>query len=92
MSTLCNPMAALSMGFSRQGNWRGLPFSSPGDLPNPETEPTSPALQVDSSPLSHLANHMLGSPKADAEMGTSKQCVYLEEHLDSVPTEGRERR
>ena len=37
-----------SMGFSRQENWRGLPFPSPGDLPNPETEPRSPASQADS--------------------------------------------
>ena len=28
-----------SMGFSRQEYWSGLPFPSPGDLPNPETEP-----------------------------------------------------
>ncbi|ELR57742.1 hypothetical protein M91_00668, partial [Bos mutus] len=33
--------APLSMGFSRQECWNGLPFPSPGDLPNPETEPTS---------------------------------------------------
>ena len=36
-----------SMGFSRQENWSvlsGLPFPSPGDLPNPRTEPGSPAL------------------------------------------------
>ena len=34
---------ALSMGFSRQEYWSGLPFPSPGDLPNPGTEPESPA-------------------------------------------------
>ena len=33
--------APLSMGFSRQEYWSGLPFHSPGDLPNPGTEPTS---------------------------------------------------
>ena len=32
-----------SMGFSRQGYWSGLPFPSPGDLPNPGIEPGSPA-------------------------------------------------
>ena len=31
-------------GFPRQGYWSGLPFPSPGDLPDPETEPASPAL------------------------------------------------
>ena len=40
--------APLSMGFSRQEDWNGLPFTSPGDLPNPGMEPRSPALQVDS--------------------------------------------
>ena len=38
------------MGFSRQGYWSGLPFPSPGDLPNPGIEPGSPALQADSLP------------------------------------------
>ena len=33
-----------SMGLSRQEYWRGLPFPSPGDFPNPGTEPESPAL------------------------------------------------
>ena len=33
--------APLSMGFSRQEYWSGLPFSSPADLPNPGIEPTS---------------------------------------------------
>ena len=35
------------MGFSRQEYWSGLPFPSPGDLPDPGIEPTSPTLQVD---------------------------------------------
>ena len=38
------------MGFSRQEYWSGLPFPSPGDLPNPAIKPGSPALQADSSP------------------------------------------
>ena len=37
----------LFMGFSRQEYWSGLPFPSPLDLPNPGTEPRSPALQAD---------------------------------------------
>ena len=40
--------APLSMGFSRQEYWSGLPSPSPGDLPDPGTEPGSPALQADS--------------------------------------------
>ena len=49
-------LAILSIGFSMQEYWHGLPFPSPGDLLNPRIEPTAPmgpALQVDSLPLSH---------------------------------------
>ena len=35
------------MGFSRQEYWSGLPFPSPGELPDPGIEPGSPALQAD---------------------------------------------
>ena len=45
--------APLSMGFSRQQYWSGLPCLPPGDIPDPGIEPASPALQVDSLPLSH---------------------------------------
>ena len=38
------------MGFSSQEYWSGLPFLSPGDLPDPGIEPGSPALQADSLP------------------------------------------
>jgi len=38
----------LSMGFSRQEYWSGLPFLFPGDLPNPGIKPRSPALEADS--------------------------------------------
>ena len=39
--------APLTMGFSRQEYWSGLPFPSPGDLPDPGIEPGSPALEAD---------------------------------------------
>ena len=39
-----------SMGSSRQECWSGLPFPSPGDLPNPGINPRSPALQADALP------------------------------------------
>ena len=42
--------APLSMGFSREEYWCGLPFPSLGDLPDPEIKPGSPAFQADSSP------------------------------------------
>ena len=38
--------APLSMGFSRQAYWSGLPFPSPGDLPDPGIKPRSPVLQI----------------------------------------------
>ena len=38
------------MGFFRQAYWSGLPFTSPGDLPDPEVELKSPTLQPDSLP------------------------------------------
>ena len=52
-TTLCNPMdcspaVPLFMDFSRHEYWSGLPFPSPGDLPNPGIQPKSPALQADS--------------------------------------------
>ena len=40
--------APLSMEFSRQEYWSGLPFPSPGDLPDPGIKPSSPTLQADS--------------------------------------------
>ena len=40
----------MSMGFFRQEYWSGLPFASPGDLPEPGIEPRSPTLQTDSLP------------------------------------------
>ena len=42
-----------SLEFSRQEYWSGLPFPSPGDLPNPWIEPGSPALQADALPSEH---------------------------------------
>ena len=42
--------ASLSMGFSRQEYWNGLPFPSLGNLPDPGIDPRSPALQADALP------------------------------------------
>ena len=39
------------MGFSRQEYWSGLPFPSPGDLPDPKTEPRPPTLQAEALAL-----------------------------------------
>ena len=48
--------ASLSVGFSRQEYWSGLPFPSPGDLPDPEIEPRFPALQADALPSESPGN------------------------------------
>ena len=68
--TFCDPMdcslpAPPCMGFSRQEYWSGLPFPSPGDLPDPGFEPWSPALQADTlpselpgkSPVAQMSHH-----------------------------------
>ena len=57
--------ATVSMGFSREEYWSGLPSPPPGDLPNPGIEAGSPALKADSSPLSHR-----GTPIADIDLVT----------------------
>ena len=54
--TVCNPMDCSLPGssiheiFQAREYWSGLPFPSPGDLPDPGVEPGSPALQADTSP------------------------------------------
>ena len=47
-----------SMEFSRQEYWSGLPFPSPGDLPDPGIEPGSPALQADALPSEPPGNRV----------------------------------
>ena len=58
--------APLCMEFSRQDYWSGLPFPSPGVLPDPGIEPRSPALQVDS---------LLSAPPGKGKMG-AKGILY----------------
>ena len=56
-----------SMGLSRQEYWSGLPFPSPGDVPNPEIEPMSPGLQADAltsePPVLHEDSRILSHVK-----------------------------
>ena len=63
--------ASPSMGFSRQGHWSGLPFSFPGDLPDPGIESRSPALQAEA-----LTSEPPGKPQGTTEPQGSS-CVYL---------------
>ena len=70
--------APLSMEFSRQEHWSGLPSPSPGDLPNPGIEPRSPsapALQADSLPLSHWV----------AAAKSLQSCLTLCNSIDGSP-------
>ena len=67
--------APLSMGFSRQEHWSGLPFPPPGDLPNPGNEPeslTSPALAGE-----------LFTPKASSESPYYDYSSMMEERFYS---------
>ena len=70
--------APLSMGFSGQEYWSGLPFPSPGDLPDPGIEPGSPALQADA-----LSSEPPGKPKS-----LLKEILYtlVSEVAQSCPT------
>ena len=52
-----DPQSPLSMGFSRQDYWSGLPFPSPGDLPDSGIEPGAPALQADALPSEPPGKH-----------------------------------
>ena len=67
------------MEFSRPKYWSGLPFLSPGDLPDPGTEPESPALQVDSL-LSEPPGKVLMSLRKEisvsAQAGTQQQWYF----------------
>ena len=65
--------APLSMGFPRQEYWSGLPFPSPGNLPDPGIQPVSPALQADSLPLSHW-----GSQKFTKRLIHHEQVGFIE--------------
>ena len=65
----CSPQAPLSVGFSRQKYWSGLPFLSPGDLSSPD--PHLLHWQVNSLPLSHLGSQLLEKCKSKLEWGST---------------------
>ena len=67
-----------SMGFSRQEYWSGVPFPSPGDLPDPGTELGSPALQADAltSEPSGKPNVLLGRSKLRKYFGCINEYRY----------------
>ena len=57
-----------SLRFPRQEYRSGLPFPSPGDLPDPGTEPRSPAQQVDSYRLSYAGRVVVEHPATDVDL------------------------
>ena len=64
----------LSRGFSSQEYWSGLPFSSPGDLPQPGIEPVSPALQADSLPSEPPGKPPRGTRRVQTQGRGSEIC------------------
>ena len=84
--TLCDPwtvvgQAPLSMGFSREEYWSGLPFASPEDLPEPGIEPRSPTLQADSLPSEPPGNLL-----AIWEEDFSVQSLFIFRFLKNLPS------
>ena len=61
----------MSIGFSRQEYWSGLPFPSPGHLPDPGIEPRSPALQTDALP-----SEPPGGPKLKMEFRQAYKEIF----------------
>ena len=97
--TVCDPME-----FSRPEDWSGYPFPSPGDLPCPGIEPTSPALQADSLPAeptkpmkilvranaaAHLTNPKGTSVYTSPLLADSKAAAYNAGNPGSIPRSGR---
>ena len=75
--------APLSMGFSGQEYWSGLPFLSPGDLPNSVIEPGSPALQADSLPSKPPGKPMY-SNESDKQEIQMHSMLEGDKHRDGV--------
>ena len=66
-----------SIGFSRHEYWSGLPFPSPGDLPNPGIKPRSPTLQADA-----LTSEPPGKPK---ELQLTKRALQKDTYFTCGP-------
>ena len=64
-----------SVGFSRQEYWSGLPFPSPGDLPDPGIEPGSPTLQADA-----LLSEPPGGPGSKQLEGVLKNIKKIQQN------------
>ena len=74
------------MGFPRQEYWSGLPFPSPGDLPNPGLKPGSLALQLDSLPTELPGKPTKGYPQLNTctKQGLSDSVIILERFCQTI--------
>ena len=72
----------LSMGFSRQDYWSGLPFPSPGDFSNPGIKPGSPALQVDFLPA-----ELPGKPKCNLKCLHKREAEKVKIGIEEKPVQ-----
>ena len=81
--------APLSMRSFRQEYWSGLPFPSPGDLPNPGIEPRSPGLQADSLPLSYQGSHSILGQMLYNFKGSSQEVVWATPFYRAMSSPGR---
>ena len=81
--------APLSVGFSRQEYWSGLPLPSPGDLPIPGIKPMSPDWQADSLPLSHLGSLKLALSTAYRTSSCGSDGEESSGDMGSTPGSGR---
>ena len=72
--------APLSMAFFREEYWSGLPFPSPGDLPNPGIEPGSPAMQADALPSEPHAKYLKRGRRASGTARPTGHCPYINHH------------
>ena len=82
--------ASLSMGFSRQEYWSGLPFPSLGDLPDQGIEPGSPALEADSLTSVGISNWTLwlrreGQVTRWVKDWSSRRCTEIERTAKVMP-------
>ena len=74
----------LSLGFSRQEYWSGLPFPSPGDLPNPGIEPGSPTLQADALTSEPPGKPHPPPPKKNTLEGINSRISEAEERISEL--------
>ena len=76
--------APLSMGFSRQEYWSGLPFPSLGDLPDPGIEPRSPVLQADSLPTELRGKPLKQENHSKKQGGCERRCKIGSHNVPSL--------